>query len=151
MKKRELKTKQLFKSLLGYFGFAAIILVFLSCGGEPLYYDIKLSGVVKSKETQKPIMGIKIMVSGGENNDTDNFGFTDKKGKFEFYASVPNYSWHEYDYNTEEQIWYPPDSVRVRFFDVDGSENGTFELKTIFIDPGHKDEVKLNIELEPKN
>jgi hypothetical protein len=47
-------------------------------------------------------------------------------------------------------VYYAPDSVRVYFLDIDGIENGIFSDKTIIINPAHKNEVKINVELEEK-
>jgi len=147
MKKIELKSRQLLRTLFGCLSFTAVAFVFQACygtGPDP-YYDIRMTGVVKSKSTNVPIRGIKVMVSGGDNVNNYNYAFTDHKGNFDFYASVPNYRWWEGDEKS-----YPPDSVKVQFLDIDGVKNGNFEDKTIFIDPGHKDEVKINILLENK-
>jgi hypothetical protein len=113
--------------------------------GPDMFYDIKLSGTVKSKTTNQPIKGIKVTVNDGR----FNHGFTDVNGKFDFYTHVPN--WNKY-YSHKDSITviYTPDSVRVHFLDIDGIENGEFADKTIIIDPAHKNEVKIHVELDEK-
>ncbi len=139
MKKIELKFRRLLRTIFGGVSLTAMAFVFQACYGpasDP-YYDIKMSGTVKSKSTNKPIKGVKITV-----NDESNYGITDKKGKFEFYTRVPDES---YRYHP-----YPPDSVVVRFLDIDGVENGHFEDKIVIVNPAHKDEVIVHVELEKK-
>jgi putative lipoprotein (rSAM/lipoprotein system) len=139
MKKIELKSRKLLRTLFGCLSFTAIAFVFQACyGTEPdCYYDVKFTGTVRSKNTNLPIKGIKIAV----NNEKINSGFTDNNGNFAFYASVPN----EYcDYH------FKHDSVKVYFLDIDGIENGSFEDKVIIINPAHNDEVKIHVELEEK-
>ena len=144
MKKLELKSRHLLRTLFGCISLTAVAFVFQACYGpyraDP-YYDIKLSGTVKSKNTQLPIKGIKVAVNVA---GLYNFGITDNKGQFGFYASIP-----ERGYMSDDG-YYPPDSVKINFMDIDGMENGYFEDKVIFIAPAHKDEVKIHVELESK-
>jgi hypothetical protein len=147
MKKIELKSRKLLRTLFGCLSFTAVAFVFQACyGSQPAFYDIRMTGVVKAKDTNAPIKGIQVFVKCGDYVDNYNYAFTDKKGKFDFYASVPNYGW----WDEASSYYYPPDSVIVQFLDIDGIENGSFADKTIFIDPGHKDEVKMNVLLENK-
>ena len=143
MKKLELKSRHLLRTLFGCISLTAVAFVFQACygtGPDP-YYDIKLTGTVKSKNTQMPIKGIKVAVNV---DGLYNFGITDNKGQFGFYASVPEWSY------MSDDGYYPADSVKINFMDIDGMENGYFEDKIIFIAPAHKDEVKIHVELEPK-
>ena len=145
MRKIELKTRRLLRKIFGCISLTAVAFVFHACygpGPDP-FYDVKLTGTVKSKITNLPIKGIKVVI-----NDGHNYGFTDKNGKFDFYASVPSDAY----YNSGDSLFvrYTPDSVNVHFLDVDGIENDYFEDKTIIINPSHKDEVKINVELEEK-
>ena len=151
MKKLELKSRQLLRTLFGCISLTAVAFVFQACyGPEPdLYYDIKLTGTVKSKNTQMPIKGIKVAVNvdiKGFGNNIFSSGMTNEEGKFDFYATVPGWGY----YFDEDGIRYPPDSVKVKFLDIDSLENGYFEDKVIFINPAHKDEVKIHVELDPK-
>jgi len=143
MRKVELKSRELLRKVLGCISFAAVVFVFQaeSCEGEKPFYDIRLTGTVVSKTTNKPIKEIEIYV-----NDNQGYGLTDKKGRFDFYASVPNW-----DYVSQEDgMRYTTDSVYVRFFDTDGAENGDFANKTVIINPAHKNEVIIHVELENK-
>jgi hypothetical protein len=81
-----------------------------------------------------------------KNDRANNYTLTNEEGKFDFYATVPDWRYY-YD---EDGLEYPPDSVKVKFLDVDSIENGYFTDKIIFINPAHKDEVKIQIELDPK-
>jgi hypothetical protein len=138
MKKIQLKSRKLLRTIFGCISFTAVAFVFQACygtGPDP-FYDIKLTGTVKSTNTNLPIKGIKIVV----NKEKFGSGFTDKNGNFDFYASVPNYNYDGYD----------PDRVMVYFLDIDGIENGSFEDQVFIINPAHKDEVKIHVELEEK-
>jgi hypothetical protein len=144
MKKIEIKSRKLLRTIFGCISFTAVAFTFQACygiGPDP-FYDIKLTGTVKAKNTNLPIKGIKVAVFD-EQFIKNNYGFTDEKGRFDFYASVPN----EYSHFSHH---YKPDSVFIHFLDIDGIENGSFEDKTIIINPAHKDEVKLYVELEEK-
>ena len=142
MKKIELKSRKLLRTIFGGVSFTAMAFVFQACYGvEPdRYYDIKVTGTVRSKSTDTPIKGIKVTI-----NSDHNFGITDENGNFNFYASVPDF----YDYNSDS-VRFAPDSVNVHFLDIDGEENGSFSDTIIIIDPAHKDEVKINVLLEDK-
>ena len=149
MKKIELKLRKLLRTIFGCISLTAVAFVFQACygpGPDP-YYDIRLTGVVKSKTSKTPIKGIKITVNNGKiYNNENGYGMTDENGKFDFYTSVPDYGY----YNYRDSINYSPDSVRIHFLDIDGLENGHFSDKTIIINPAHKDEVKINVELDTK-
>jgi hypothetical protein len=143
MKKIELKSRKLLRTLFGCISFTAVAFVFQACYGmpEPVFYDVKLTGSVKSKTTNAPIKGIKVAV----NDQKYNYGITDKDGNFNFYASVPNRSNY---YN--KGVVYKHDSVNIHFLDIDGIENGNFADKIIIIDPARKNEVRIHVELEEK-
>jgi len=142
MKKIELKSRKLLRVIFGCFSFTAIAFVFQACYGIPQpVYDIKLSGTVKSKTTNLPIKGIKIAV----NDEKFEHGFTDENGKFDFYTSILDSK-----YDSDDGVYYSPDSVKVHFLDIDGVENGEFANKTIIVDPAHKNELKINVELDEK-
>ena len=115
--------------------FTAMAFIFQACYGidRDYMYDVKFTGTVKSKTTNLPIKGIKITVSDKEYI----FGFTDKDGKFDFYAHIPNMP----NYS---------DNLKITFSDIDGPENGSFTDKTITVDSTSKDEIVINVELEEK-
>ena len=151
MKKIELKYRKLLRKIFGGVSLTAMAFVFQACYGvyHDEFYDVRLTGTVKSKTTNAPIKGIKITVNEGVNNEMSyNYGFTNEKGEFDFYASVPSEDY--YNIKDSVHIIYTPDSVRVQFLDVDGIENDLFEDKTIIIDPAHRNEVKIFVELEEK-
>lgn len=131
------------RAIFGCVSFTAVAFTFQACygTGPDMFYDIKLTGTVKSESSKLPIKGIKVSV----NNDY-NHGFTNENGEFSFYASVPseNYS----DYKDSLRVLYTPDSVRVHFLDVDEKENGSFADTTIIINPDYHDEVKINVILK---
>ena len=146
MKKIELKSRKLLRTIFGCVSLTAVAFVFQACYGPgpdryDRYYDVKFTGIVKAKDTNLPIKGIKVAVI---DSDSDNFGITDENGNFNFYATVPEFNYYSY----EDSTYYPPDSVRVHFLDIDSFENGYFFDKTIIVDPAHKSEVKINVELE---
>ena len=147
MKNLKLHFRKFLRTIFGCLSFTAVAFVFQACygtGPDP-YYDIRLTGTVKSKTTQMPIKGVKVLLKIDVYGEKlYNFGITDNRGYFDFYASVP-----EWDYMIDG-VHYPADSVKVNFMDIDSIENGYFEDKTIVIDPAHKDEVKIYAELEPK-
>ena len=145
MRKIELKSRRLLRKIFGGISLTAAAFVFYACygPGPAPFDDVKLTGTVKSKTTHLPIKGIKVVIDDGR-----NYGFTDKNGKFDFYASVPSDAYS----SSGDSLFvrYTTDNVNVHFKDVDGAENGYFEDKTIIINPSHKDEVKINVELEEK-
>ena len=142
MKKIELKSRKLLRTIFGSISLTAMAFVFQACYGtkEDFYYDIKVSGTVRSKTTDAPIKGIKVTI-----NSDHNFGITDENGNFDFYASVPNF----YEYYSDS-VRFTPDSIPVQFLDIDGNENGTFSDTTVVIDPAHKNEIKINVLLDNK-
>lgn len=139
MRKIELKSRKLLRAIFGSISFTAIAFVFQACYGTDIdsFFDVKITGTIKSKTTKLPIKGIKVTVKSEFNH-----GLTDEDGNFNFYASIP---YHNY-YN--DSAYDTPDSVRIRFLDIDGIENGNFKDTSIIINPLNKDEVKIYIELE---
>ena len=147
MNKLELKYRKLLRKIFGCVSFTAVAFVFQACYGVPDTYEVRLTGTVKSKTTNLPIKGIKIMINGGERYRMfEDFGMTNDEGKFDFYAKVPKRDY----FDNVDSTRYPADSVRVRFLDIDGVENGHFEDKAMIINPAHKKEIKINVELEDK-
>ena len=142
MKKIELKSRKLLRTIFGSISLTAMAFVFQACYGvEPdRYYDIKVTGTVRSKTTDAPIKGIKVTI-----NSDHNFGITDENGNFDFYATVPN----EYAY-IRDSASFTSDSIPVHFLDIDGDENGSFSDTTVVIDPAHKNEIKINVLLDNK-
>jgi len=155
MKKIELKSRKLLRWLFGCVSFTAVAFVFQACYGVPRddYYDVKLTGTVKSKTTDLPVKGIKVVVNDGYcYNEKNNYGFTDENGNFNFYASVPgrDYYDHEFKRDSTRDYRYTSDSVYIHFLDIDGLENGDFEDKTIIVNPAYKNEVRVSVALEEK-
>jgi hypothetical protein len=153
MKKIELKARKLLRYLFGCVSFTAVAFVFQACYGtrDDDFYDVKLTGEVRSKTTNLPIKGIKVVLPY---NKSYNFGITDEEGKFDFYASVSLYDFYDHyekiDSISYMRYRYPSDSIPVHFVDIDGLENGYFEDKTVIINPAHKDEIKIYVVLEDK-
>ena len=148
MKKIEFKWRKLLRTLFGCVSFTAVAFVFQACYGtkDGWSYSVKLTGTVRSESTHLPIQGIKITVNEG--GWEQNCGFTDENGRFDFYASVPlERSDHFY---RNDSVHYTPDSVYVRFLDIDGIKNGHFADKTLIINPNNRDEVVIYVELEDK-
>jgi hypothetical protein len=144
MKKLQLKSRKWLRKVFGCVSFTAVAFTFQACyGTEPdIYYDVKLTGTVRSESTNLPIKGIKIAVNNGHNN----YGISDEKGEFSFYASVPNEDY--YDYIDSLPVRFSPDSVKVHFLDIDDIENGFFADTTIIINPDYFDEVKIHVLLK---
>ena len=133
MKKIELKSRELLRTMFRGISFTAIAFVFQACYGTPIDsgYDVKVSGTVTSKTTNLPIKGIKV-----SRPNSMTYEITDKNGNFSFYTFM------EYDSSNND--------IPVLFEDIDGIANGSFEDKTVIIDPARKDEIKINVELEEK-
>ena len=148
MRNLELKYRKLLRRIFGCVSFTAVAFVFQACYGtmDDDFYDVKITGIVRSKTTNLPIKGIKITVNEGVWNS--NCGFTDENGRFDFYASVP-LEYNDYFYRNDS-VRYAHDSVYVRFIDIDGAKNGLFADKLLIINPARRDEVKLFVELENK-
>jgi len=149
MNKVELKSRKVLRKIFGCLSLTAVAFTFHACYGIPMdYYYVRFTGTVESKSTTKPIEGIKVAIGPPYHfdNPNSNIGITDKDGKFDLYAHVPI---HEY-YDSENDKYYPADSIIVRFSDIDSTENGYFENKVMLVNPDHKDEVKINIKLEEK-
>ena len=146
MRKIELKSRKLLRTIFGGISLTALAFAFQACygPGPDMMYDIKLTGTVKSKNTNLPVKGIKVSVNNGKSELFNSYGITDENGKFDFYASVPNGNYYI------DSVCYAANNVNIHFLDIDGAENGDFFDKTIVIDPAHKDEVKINVELEEK-
>ena len=138
MKKIELKSRKLLRRIFGGISLTAVAFTFQACYGVPedFGYDIKVTGTVKSKTTNLPIKGIKV-----SRPDHSTYEITDEDGNFSFYTYIDSIR-----YNNDNRS----DSIPILFADIDGIENGYFVDKTIIIDPAHKDEVKINVELEEK-
>ena len=140
MKKLELKSRKLLRTIFGGLSLTAVAFIFQACYGMPrdFGYDIKVSGTVKSKTTNLPIKGIKV----GQLNDP-SYAITDEEGNFSFYTYIS-------DRRYMNDSTYNPDSIPILFLDIDSVENGYFADKTVIIKPDHNDEIKINVELEEK-
>jgi len=142
MKKIELKSRKLLRTILGSISLTTMAFIFQACYGpsrDYYFHNVKLTGTVSSKTTNLPIKGIKVTVNEGV-----IYGYTDDNGNFDFYADVCNCSYYEND------IHYTPDKVSVHFLDIDGIENGSFRDTTIIVNRENKNEVKINIQLSEK-
>lgn len=90
--------------LIGGLSFTSALFVFQACYGTPQDFglDILIEGQVKSKTTGIPIKGIKVSVAG-----TMQYENTNDEGKFSFYTETFA-------------------SYKIKFEDIDSSQNGTF-------------------------
>jgi hypothetical protein len=150
MRKIELKSRKLLRRIFGCISLTAVAFVFQACYGieRDLTYDVKLTGTVRSKTTNKPIKGIKVAVN---DEKWGNYGYTNENGEFDFYASVPSEEAYEFHFiDSTQTARYTADSVYIRFFDIDGIENGEFADTIIIINPAYKDEVRIKVALEEK-
>ena len=158
MKKLELKGRKLLRYLFGCVSFTAVAFVFQACYGTMYpdrFIDVKLMGTVRSKTTNAPIKGIKVTV--GEGKYAYGMGFTDENGNFDFFASVFDGSYpYEDPYppfpkpTDTNTVHYARDSVKVHFLDIDSTENGWFEDKTVIVNPVSQDKIKINVILDEK-
>jgi hypothetical protein len=109
--KRQIGRKILRKICTGL-GLTSVAFIFQACYGSPqaMGLDVLIRGVVKSKTTNSPIKGIKVSAK-----DMYSYELTDNVGGFQFY--VP-----------QEEVYV------LRFEDIDGAENGSYQRKEIFVD-----------------
>lgn len=135
--------------MFGCISFTAVAFVFQACYGtmDDRFYDVRFTGTVRSKTTNLPIKGIKVLVDIGIYGYEYNFGMTNEKGEFDFYADVPD---GHFDYGYSVDSLFYPDAVMVHFLDIDSLENGWFADDAIMVTPAHKNEVKIFVELEEK-
>jgi hypothetical protein len=130
MRKIELKSRKLLRTIFGSISLTAMVFIFQACYGmRGDFYEVKFTGTVTSKTTSLPVKGIKVAISEGINH-----AFTDENGKFDFYASISD----RYD---------SPNGININFLDIDGIENGLFADTTIIANIANKREVKMNVEL----
>ena len=143
MKKIELKSRKLLRTLFGGVSLTAAAFVFQACYGPAPDYedmDVRFSGNVRSQSTSLPVKGIKVIA----NEDGYNYGITNDDGDFNFYTNIRNLAYNKGD------LRYTPDSVRVSFTDIDGTENGFFRDTTIIVNAKQKNEVFINMELKER-
>jgi len=138
----KLKLRKRLRTLFGGISLTAAAFVFHACYGMPPdnYDDVQITGTVRSKTTLLPVKGIKVMA----NDEGYNFGTTDENGNFDFYSTVPNFSYKSND------VSYSPDKVRINFLDIDGIENGHFSDTTIIVNRADKNKIIINVELTEK-
>jgi putative lipoprotein (rSAM/lipoprotein system) len=115
------------RKLLGGLSLTSALFIFQACYGTPhdMGLDILIAGQVKSGKTSNPIKGIRVSVA-----DKMQYEFTDEYGKFSFYTETA-------------------DSYKVKFEDIDGSQNGLFVEKDTLLTNINK-KPYLNILLEEK-
>ena len=111
------------------------LFVFQACYGTPQDFgqDFYIKGVVKSKKTGEPILGIKVSVGSSYHLGQvvwQLFEETDESGNFSFYH-------HE------------TDKIYVLFEDVDSTDGNNYARKDTSITVRNS-EVILNVELDEK-
>jgi len=123
------KTRRVLRAVYRGLGVTAVSFIFQACYGPPPDggYDIPVRGMVKSKKTDAPISGIKVSADYSSYHK-----LTDTDG--EFYILVPR---------APIQDHY---TVKIKFEDVDGQENGgLFKKKEITLSENNP---YLDVELE---
>lgn len=105
------KKRKILRAIYGTLSFSTALFVFQACYGTPEDFgmDVSIKGFVKSKVTNQPIPGIKVSIE-----NQPQYEITDSEGMFKFYASR----------NT---------SYKVKFEDVDSTQNGNFLPKDTVI------------------
>ncbi len=118
-----------FKTLIGGISLTSTMFIFQACYGPPQDFgqDLRIEGKVVSKSSGKPINGIKVSIENGL-----QYQRTDAEGSFSMYT---------------EKIG----TIKLRFEDTDGKENGLYNAKDTVITNEVENIVKLLIELEEKN
>jgi len=112
---------------LGGLSLTSALFIFQACYGTPqdMGLDIIIEGKVISKQTNMPVKGIRVSVE-----DKLQYQFTDIDGKFSFYTETAK-------------------SYKIKFEDIDTSENGNFFGKDTVLASIDK-RVYLNIALQEK-
>ena len=112
---------------------AMVPLMFQSCIGYGMYggppdreRDITIYGTVVSENEKTPIPGIKVSVK-----DIHSYTITDEDGYFVIYVPIQ-------------------DSHKLKFEDIDGIENGSFDMHKMEIVTDNSRTVELYIELTEK-
>ncbi|MDR2194932.1 MAG: hypothetical protein LBP19_10825 [Treponema sp.] len=97
--------RKMVRKLCTGLGLTTAALVIQACYGTPqsMGLDVLIRGTVRSKETNKPVEGIRVSVV----EDSYCYDLTDRLGRFQIY--VPQ-----------------EESFTVRFDDIDGKENGLY-------------------------
>ena len=115
------------RKLLGGLSLTSALFIFQACYGTPqdMGLDIIIEGKVISKQTNMPAKGIRVSVE-----DKLQYQFTDIDGKFSFYTETAK-------------------SYKIKFEDIDTSENGNFFGKDTVLASIDK-RVYLNIALQEK-
>jgi len=119
------------KKIIGGLSFTTALFVFQACYGTPqdFGFDSYVEGTVKSRTTDLPINGIRVLIYA-ENAINNHYLYTDEKGYFSLYSERGS-------------------DVKLRFDDADADENGLFATKdTILYDV--TDKVYLNIYLDTR-
>ena len=119
--------KNWIRKLLGGLSLTSALFIFQACYGTPqdMGLDIIIEGKVISKQTNMPAKGIRVSVE-----DKLQYQFTDIDGKFSFYTETAK-------------------SYKIKFEDIDTSENGNFFGKDTVLASIDK-RVYLNIALQEK-
>ena len=141
MKKLKLKSKKLLWTFFCCISLVVVTFVFKGCymlGTDGDYLYVRLVGTVESKTTKSPIKGIKIDIGS-----TYNYVLTDENGNFDFYAFASRLSSRGDDF-------YKVDTMKIKFLDIDGIENGSFADTTIIINHTRVSEVAIFMKMEEK-
>lgn len=125
---KQLKSKGSWaRKIIGGLSFTSAMFIFQACYGTPQDFepDLLIEGKVKAQATGLPIKGIRVSITGEEQNL-----LTDEAGQFSFYTLMK-------------------DSITLRFEDIDNAQNGSFATKDTVLTDFSK-EVFVEIALAGK-
>ncbi|MDO4726834.1 MAG: hypothetical protein Q4A56_06415 [Porphyromonadaceae bacterium] len=127
MNKLQEKKYRILRWIYATFCLGSVVFIFQACYGMPKDFgkDVKVTGIVKSKSTNQPIKGIKVI-----DKHSSAYQKTDSNGNFSMYVSSRN------------------SGVSISFMDVDSTENGSFLKKDTIVAVDNKRSIELDIRLE---
>jgi putative lipoprotein (rSAM/lipoprotein system) len=129
MKTKNETGRRILRKIYTGLGLTTMALVFQACYGTPqgMGLDVVIRGTVKKSTTDDPIEGIQVSVK-----DMPQYQLTDSSGQFQIYVSTA-------------------DSYTVRFEDIDGPTNGSYQSKEIAVELSNETIDLQDIELDAVN
>ncbi len=127
MNKLQEKKRKILRWIYATFCLGSVVFIFQACYGMPKDFgkDIKIIGTVKSKSTNQPIKGIKVV-----NERSSVYEKTDSNGNFSMYVFGDN------------------SEVSISFIDIDSIDNSSFLRKDTIVAIGNKELIELDIYME---
>lgn len=127
MNKLQEKKRKILRWIYATFCLGSVVFIFQACYGMPKDFgkDIKIIGTVKSKSTNQPIKGIKVV-----NERSSVYEKTDSNGNFSMYVSGGN------------------SEISLSFIDIDSIDNSSFLRKDTIVAIGNKELIELDIYME---